>query len=280
LSNIANDEYLEVFGADGRSRSTTHLNVTTDPYLLGARVDPIRHRAAILGWASADYSDLILPLDLASGHLGRAIPTDTGTSLKGLFTGLDLDRATGRVFPAGVLFGDLCIVFRGGSHMTMVDLDAGTAAPVAQDSSCTSGIAADQLGRAVHTTIGPVYSFPMFPPGQTQQIDERTLARTAPRWLNGRGALYPVVDPINHVLVVGFLAAENYFFDNSATSAVGVFDLESGQRLALLREFNLVAILGNHNYFKVAARGIQLDPRTRTGWTYGPLDAQVQEFSY
>lgn len=47
-----------------------------------------------------------------------------------------------------------------------------------------------------------------------------------------------------------------------------------------IREFNLVAILGNHNYFKVAARGIQLDPRTRTGWTYGPLDAQVQEFSY
>jgi hypothetical protein len=86
-----------------------------------------------------------------------------------------------------------------------------------------------------------------------------------------------VIDPVNHVLLVGFLAAEDYFFDNSATSAVGVFDLESGQRLALLRNFNLVAILGNHNYFKVAARGIQLDPRTRTGWTYGPLDAQVQE---
>jgi hypothetical protein len=280
LSNIANDEYLEVFGADGNLRSMTHLDVSTDPYLLGARVDAVRHRAAIIGWASSDYSDLLLPLDLASGHLGNALPTDTGTSLKGLFNGLDLDAATGRVFPATVLYGDLCIVLRGGSHVTTVDIDAGTVAPVAQDSSCTSGIAADQLGRAVHTTIGPVYSFPMFPPGQTQQIDERTLATTTPRWLNGRGALYPVVDPVNHLLLVGFLAVEDYFFDNSATSAVGVFDLESGQRLALLRDFNLVAILGNDNYFKVAARGIQLDPRTRTGWTYGPFDAQVQEFSY
>jgi hypothetical protein len=37
---------------------------------------------------------------------------------------------------------------------------------------------------------------------------------------------------------------------------------------------------GNYNHFKLAARGIQLDPRTRSGWTYGPLDAQVQELTY
>jgi hypothetical protein len=34
------------------------------------------------------------------------------------------------------------------------------------------------------------------------------------------------------------------------------------------------------NYFKVAARGIQLDARTRTGWAYAPLNSEVQEFSY
>jgi hypothetical protein len=280
LSNVANDEYLEVFGADGKLRSTTHLDVTTDPYLLGARVDAMRHRAAILGWASADYSDLILPLDLATGTLGTAINADVGAPAKPLFTALDVDVTTGQVFPAGLIYGDLCIVLRGGSYVSAVDLDTGSAATVAQESHCTSGIAADQLGGTLHTTIGPVYSFPMFPPGQTQRIDQRTLTATAPRWLGGRGALYPVVDPVNHLLLAEFMAAEDYFFDNSATSVVGVFDLASGKRLALLRDFNLVAILGNHNYFKLAARGIQLDPRTRTGWTYGPLDAQIQEFSY
>ena len=280
LSNIANDEYLEVFGADGSLRSRTHLDVSTDPYLLGARVDPRRHRAAVLGWASSDYSDLILPLDLASGKLGKAISADVGASSKALFNGLDLDIATGRVFPARILFGDLCIVMFGGSHVTAVDLDAGTAAPVAHDASCTSGIAADQSGGSAHTTIGPVYSFPMFPPGQTQQIDESTLATTTPRWLSGRGALYPAVDPVNHLLLAGFMAAGDYFYDNSATSAVGVFDLATGRRLALLRDFNLVAVLFGSNYFKVAARGIQLDPRTRTGWTYGPFNSEVQEFSY
>jgi len=110
----------------------------------------------------------------------------------------------------------------------------------------------------------------MFPPGQTQQIDETSLSATAPHWLGGRGALYPVVDPVNHLLLAEFMAGEDYFFDNSATSVVGVFDLTSGKRVALLRDFNFVAILGSHNY----------DPHTRTGWTYGPLDAQIQEFSY
>ncbi|MBV9318070.1 MAG: S8 family serine peptidase, partial [Gammaproteobacteria bacterium] len=280
LSNIANDEYLEVFGADGSLRSKTHLYLSTDPYLLGARVDPVRHRAAILGWASSDYSDLILPLDLASGKLGGAISADVAAPSKALFNGLDLDQSTGRVFPARIMFGDLCIVMLGGSHVTAVDLDAGTAAPVAQDASCTSGIAADQSGGALHTTIGPVYSFPMFPPGQTQLINERTLATTTPHWLSARGALYPVVDPVNHLLLAGFMAAEDYFYDNSATSAVGVFDLASGRRLALLREFNLLAILAGDNYFAVASRGIQLDPATRTGWTYWPLNSEVQEFSY
>jgi hypothetical protein len=280
LSNIANDEYLEVFSSDGTLRSNTHLDVSKDPYLLGARVDPLRHRAAILGWASSDYSDLMLPLDLATGTLGKAISTDVGTTSKALFNGLDLDAHTGRVFPARIIFGDLCIVMLGGSHVTAVDLDAGTAAPVAQDASCTSGIAADQSGGGLHTTIGPVYSFPMFPPGQTQRIDERTLVTTAPRWLSARGALYPVVDPVNHLMLAGFMAAEDYFYDNSATSAVGVFDLASGRRVALLRDFNLVAILFGDNYFAVAARGIQLDPRTRTGWTYGRLNSEVQEFSY
>jgi hypothetical protein len=280
LSNVANDEYLWVYGLDGKLRSTTHLDVTTDPYLLGVRVDAVRHRAAILGWASSDYSDLILPFDLASGTLGAAINADVGAPGKPLFTGLDLDATTGQVFPARIIWGDLCIVLRGGAYLTAVDLDTGSAATVAQDSHCTSGIAADQLGGTVHTTIGPVYSFPMFPPGQTQQIDETTLSATAPRWLHGRGALYPVVDPVNHVMLADFMAAEDYFFDNSATSVVGVFDLETGKRLAVLRDFNFVAILGSRNYFELAARGIQLDPHTRTGWTYGPFNAQVQEFSY
>lgn len=25
---------------------------------------------------------------------------------------------------------------------------------------------------------------------------------------------------------------------------------------------------------------LQLDPATRTGWTFGPYDAQIQQFSY
>lgn len=74
--------------------------------------------------------------------------------------------------------------------------------------------------------------------------------------------------------------ALNLIYDNSATSAVGASDLTIGRRLVPLRAFDLVGILWNPNYFKVATRGIQIDPPTRTGWTYGPLNAQVEEFHY
>jgi len=32
--------------------------------------------------------------------------------------------------------------------------------------------------------------------------------------------------------------------------------------------------------FSVADRGIQLDPQTRTGYTYGPGATQIQQFHY
>ena len=282
LANITNDEYLDVYDKGGVLLAQTHLDVSKDPYLLGARVDSARHRAALLGWASADYSDLILPLDLQSGVLGSAIPADVNAPAHGLFTAMDLDAHTGKVFPATSTFYDQCFILGGSSYVTSVDLDAGSALPVMPGlDTCSNSIAADQKGGALHTTIGPELSFPfLFPPARTQVVGEQSLTISHDLNIGGRSAMFPVVDPVHDLLLVDFLAVENYLTDNNATSAVGVYDLRAGRLVKTLPQFNLRNALFSNNYFNHSARGLQIDPATRRGWTYGPGNAQIQQFTY
>jgi hypothetical protein len=63
-------------------------------------------------------------------------------------------------------------------------------------------------------------------------------------------------------------------------SGVGVYDLATGKRLALLKSFNFVSTAFSGVQNPAIERGIQLDPATRTGWTYGPGGVQVQQFRY
>jgi hypothetical protein len=67
-----------------------------------------------------------------------------------------------------------------------------------------------------------------------------------------------------------------------APSAV-VYDLHTGAQLSFREDFNLFsAFNGLTADFGTlqGERGIQLDPVTRTGWTYSPYGNQIQQFSY
>jgi hypothetical protein len=51
--------------------------------------------------------------------------------------------------------------------------------------------------------------------------------------------------------------------------------------VSLSPDFNFVASgLNGAGWVTSTERGIQIDSATRTGWTYGPGDQQVQQFSY
>jgi len=63
-------------------------------------------------------------------------------------------------------------------------------------------------------------------------------------------------------------------------SAVGVFSAKSGNQVALIPGFNFLAQVFSSNGLVGNERGIQVDPSTRTGWTYGPGGVQVQQFHY
>ena len=56
-------------------------------------------------------------------------------------------------------------------------------------------------------------------------------------------------------------------------------DLHTGARVSFRENFNLITAFNGPEDF-TAERGIQIDPATRTGWTYSPYGNQIQQFSY
>jgi hypothetical protein len=163
-----------------------------------------------------------------------------------------------------------------------VNLDTGQSTPMTTPNRCLTGVASDQSGHA-ELTVGPLFSFPMFPQGRLQQASEADGSVGALTALGADSPLFPVVDPVHDLLVVGFLAGADYRTDNNGMSGIGVYDLRTGARVSYIRGFNLFpAVYGFDGGAGsiLTARGIQLDPASRTGWTFGPYGNQVQQFSY
>ncbi|HXH27536.1 MAG TPA: hypothetical protein VNL37_00720, partial [Candidatus Polarisedimenticolia bacterium] len=263
----------------GRRLASVTVDSNTQYYLIGGRVDSGRHRAALLGWSVTDFSDDVLPFDLVGGALGPAVFADNGTDDRSIFTTLEIDAASGRALLASMLWGDLCLFFD--SLVTSVDLDHGVAASAAPVAHCVTGLAADQRGGVADLTLGPMFAFPaLFPEAQLQTVDQVTLSASNPSGLGARSPLFPVFDPANGLLLVGFAATDSYTEDNNAMSAVGVYDARSGRQLALLPQFNFITEIFGNNSLVGNERGIQIDPVTRTAWTYGPYAAQIQRFRY
>jgi len=61
---------------------------------------------------------------------------------------------------------------------------------------------------------------------------------------------------------------------------VGPFDLRSGKRLFYSPAFNFAQTVLGGVLDPLTLRGIQLDPKTRTGWTISAGAQQLQRFSY
>jgi hypothetical protein len=271
---------LETFDSlSGAKIASVPVDAATDFAIVGGRVDSQQHRAALLGWSGNDFSDNVLPFHTDTGKLDPAIFADNGTDDRGIFTTLDVDSASGNALLASMFWGDLCMFFD--TLVTSVDVDHALAAPVGPVTSCISGLAADQTGRQGYLTVGPMFAFPrLFPPARFQTFDQGTLRTSNVSGLGPRSPLFPVVDSLHGLFIAGFVASDSYLVDNNAMSAIGVFNASSGGQIALLPTFNFMAQLFGNNGLVGNERGIQLDPATRTGWTYGPGGVQVQQFHY
>jgi hypothetical protein len=266
--------------ADRKLASDAPVDSSSGYLLLGGRVDPARHRLVMLGWRGGDNADTLIPFDTGTGQMGSPVVVGDGTATHAFYRYLDINESTGQVDLAGSLVGDLCVIRRSG--YTTVNLDTGQSTPMTNPNRCLTGVASDQSGHA-ELTVGPLYSFPMFPGGRLQQASEADGTVGDLTTLGSDSPLFPTVDPVHGLLVVGFLAGADYRTDNNGMSGIGVYDLNTGQRVSYTSGFNLFpAIYGFDGSAPsiLTSRGIQIDPSTRTGWTFGPNGDQVQQFSY
>ena len=255
----------------GKRISALPLDLFNDAFLLAARVDRQHHRAGLLAFGP-DFLPFILPVDLATGALGAPVLLPDG-----LYNNFEFEPRTGKVFAAFTGADESCVVRR--VPLAQLDLDTGESitAPIA---SCATGLAAD--GRALRFTNGPlVANRTLLPQARAQRVDEETLEAEAPVTLEGRSPLFPAVDPVHRLLFVAFVASADFPFNSNATSAIAAYSLDTGKRVFYSTAFNFArAAFGNPYTDTMALRGIQLDPKTRTGWTFGPDSRQLQPFSY
>ncbi|WP_344113333.1 hypothetical protein [Kribbella alba] len=76
-----------------------------------------------------------------------------------------------------------------------------------------------------------------------------------------------------------FGSQQGVVVDNNATSQIWVVDLTTGQPIRTLNAF-IVTNRGGLLLHGIQDPSIQLDPTTRTAWTYSPDGTQIQRFSY
>ncbi|MBM9505772.1 S8 family serine peptidase [Actinacidiphila acididurans] len=246
-----------------------------DTYVTG-RVDATRGKGALLLHGTGN-ADLVLPVDLATGAAGDPIPADPTGVAAGTYSLLALDPSSGQVFLAKQAGAFNCL---GGVTVARIDLTARTVTSAGSSSGCSHGIASDGNG-SLYNLFATAISVNIVPTGSLGSVNETTgAAGTTSSVRLGKPAGL-AVDGVHKIAVVSYASpvgtayfgAGMFVPDNNATGQLAVVDLTTGTVIRTLTGF----VIGGHGG---AQNAIQLDPATRTGWTYGPYDTQIQQFSY
>ncbi|MEU4287214.1 hypothetical protein AB0E63_03245 [Kribbella sp. NPDC026596] len=257
----------------------------TEYRVVAGRVDAKRNRAAVLVRAITGNIDSVIPIDLADGAAGSPIVADgNGEVTAGTYSLLAVDQSTGSVFLSKIGSAILCL---GGVAPAKVDLDARTVTTAESVSACGHGIASDGAGTLYNLAAGSV-STKIAPTATLTPYDEATQTTGAGFALRKGAPTSLALDSVHHLALVSFAAPEGTVYfgsqqgvisDNNATSQVAVVDLTTGQVIRTLNGI-IVTNRGGLLLHGVQDTSLQLDPATRTAWTYSPDGTQIQQFSY
>jgi hypothetical protein len=248
---------------------TTPLGTNT---FVAGRVDAVHGQGAVLLHGSGN-ADLVLPVDLATGSAGNPIPADPPNVSPGTYSLLDFDTSTGALYLAKAAGPFNCL---GSAVVARVDLATRAVAAVGNTSGCSHGIASDGAGTLYNLSATQI-SVNITPTAVLGALDETTGTAGNPSSVRLGIPSALAVDGRHKVAVVSYPtpAGQPYFGgmfvpDNNATGQLLVVDLTTGKVL------RTISGIGT----KSGPVTLQLDPATRTGWTYGPYNAQIQQFSY
>lgn len=279
------EQWLETYDTGTGDAIGSPVRVDDQYVVTGGRVDTKRHRAAVLARRSSDRAGFVLPVDTATGAVGTPLQLDAtadGLSSYGL---LDVDESTG-VFSAqksGVTVN--CIASVGSGTVAAVDLDNGTVTHSQGGIPCAGDLASDQKGHLYETWYhslsvnfaGTGY-FAQLPSGDPVNLGlgqaPVALAVDGEHQLALLAYRYPDLQPTGGFQQYGF-------GDNNATGRIAVVDLKTGKTVRTVTGVEY-PLYGNYNgrLDTHRERVIQLDPATRTGWTYSGDGLEIQQFSY
>jgi hypothetical protein len=250
---------------------------------VGGRVDATRHRAAILVHHNGDNADAVVAVDLATGTAGVPIAVDK-TVAAGTYALIDLDQKTGQVFVAKAGGGLIC--FAGGAGLVArVDLDTAAVTAADRADGCAAALAVDDGADTAYQLSYRSFSVNINGTTNLIPVAGDTLVSGAGIPVRQQPSLTLAVDGGHHLALVAFRtppatpqfgAVGGLIFDNNATSQVVVVDLATGKTVGTVRGMNFTSGLVGPG----PGRGVQLDPATRTGWTFSGDGHQVQQFSY
>ncbi|MFJ4846291.1 S8 family serine peptidase [Streptomyces sp. NPDC088733] len=255
-----------------------------DYRFVAGRVDAARSRGALLLRAAADNADLVLPVDLADGTTAEPLPADLPGVAKGSYSLLDTDSSTGDVYLAKGAPIALCL---GGVQIPRVDTQAQSVSLVGTMSGCSNGFGSDGAG-TLYNLSATAISTKIVPTSVLGSLSVATGESDDPVAVRRGPATGMAVDGVNKFAVAAFTAPEGTSYagsgtavvtDNNATGQLLVIDTTTGAVVKTLTGFQINGHGGPLVHGGVM-NSVQLDPATRTGWTYGAYDGQIRQFSY
>ncbi|MGW4513211.1 S8 family serine peptidase [Streptomyces sp. NPDC004393] len=279
------EQWLETYDTSTGDAVGSPVRVDDQYVVTGGRVDAERHRAAVLAYRSNDHAGFVLPVETATGAQGTPIqldPTSDGFSTYGL---LDVDESTGVFSAQKSGIGVNCLASMGSGTVAAVDLDNGTVTHSQGGVPCADTLASDQKGGLYETWyhslsvnfagIGYFAQLPSGDPvGSATGQAPRALAVDGEHQLALLAYRFPDLKPMGGFQQYGFA-------DNNATGRIAVVDLKTGKTVGTVTGVEY-PLFGNYNGRLEThhERAVQLDPATRTGWTYAGDGSQIQQFSY
>jgi hypothetical protein len=253
--------------------------------LKGGAMDAAHHRADLLADDSSSRDDTVLAVSMLTGAVTTATNADGGTLTPGSLENIVADDATGEAYATTGPGSLLC--FGGATSIAEVDPGAGTATATTGGTHCDTDLAVDSAAgdllsvnyRSVSVNFAGTSSLVVMPEANPSGDSVYPLRTGAPVEL--------AADPVHHLaLVLYALPAGPAKFgapggmavsDSNAMSVIDVVDTTTGAIVKTIGGFSAGSVNG---YPFGNSQGIQLDPATRTGYTFAPGDDQVQQFSY
>jgi len=292
MHTLNQDSYqLEVRNLSDGSLVGTPQAVQSSPGLvIGGRVDATRHQAWLLQWAGSDYHDELLNVNVTTGAAGTPVEPDAAAKVtkRAYYDGIDIDASTGTVQLAHLADSSLCF---GASANAVIGVNEATGAVAVSAGAtpvCGTNFASAQDGSQAALLNYQSFSVNFLSHLTLNLIDEKTLASANAGTLRQQMAGALALDSTHHLALIAYASPQplsvyghpgGILTDSNSRGQIDVVDTTTGAVVKTLSSFEFTHGFGGPLSF-TAEPDIQIDPKTRTGYTYGPGYSQIEQFRY